>query len=151
LTGLKTGLRALDNPERHTPWEDLEQQITVLWLDITHPEAYAMTTAIPLGGLRPSGVGGSLKGQGVKLGYPDLLIDFPSVGKHGLRIEMKKFSKSASPSKEQVPWLERLSQQGYGSYVCKGHAAAIRVIKQYIKVQSTYILPESPDWATVRY
>jgi hypothetical protein len=60
---------------------------------------------------------GKSKG-GLKSGYPDLLMDMACNGYHGLRIEMKKYSKLAMPSAEQIEWLNRLSKQGYLAVLC---------------------------------
>jgi len=120
--GLKALLRHDGKPK---PYEKIEQALALLWLECTSPQAFSMTTANPMGGYRPDGAGGQIRGEGAKLGYPDLLMDLPRRGYHGLRIEMKKFSISAKPSLEQDAWLTRLAAEGYRAVICRGHQAAI--------------------------
>ena len=150
LVTLKLGVKSLrKNDGKPKPYERIEQAIALLWLERVHPIAFDMTTATPMGGYRPDGAGGQLKGDGVKRGFPDLLMDFPSDGYHGLRIEMKKYDRSANPSDNQVDWLTRLAKHGYRAVVCRGHQAAIQVISDYLKIESTAI--DLPSWAIQYY
>ena len=90
--------------------------------------------AIPNGGSRKPIEAAIMKAEGVESGYPDLALDQPSHGYHGLRIEMKRAafglesaSKWGAISMEQLSWIMRLSQAGYYATVCRGgrHADAV--------------------------
>ena len=147
ITTLKLGLKALnkkdDSPK---PYERMEQVIALVWLACHHPKPFSLTTATPMGGYRPDGAGGQMKGEGAKSGYPDLLMDFPLGGFHGLRIEMKRFCKSAKPSDEQLDWLTSLAGQGYRAVLCRGHQAAIHVMATYLGVPSPIGAEALPQW-----
>lgn len=88
-----------------------------------------------------------MKGEGAKSGYPDLLMDIARGGFHGLRIEMKKFCKSAKPSEDQGGWLQRLSAQGYRAVLCRGHQAAIHVMATYLGIPSPVDVRWLPEWS----
>ncbi|MFA0809312.1 VRR-NUC domain-containing protein [Microbulbifer epialgicus] len=152
IVTLNLGLKALvaddGNPK---PYERIEQAITLLWLECIVPEAYTMTTAIPLGGYRPAGVGGQMRGEGAKHGFPDLLMDKVNQDYHGLRIEMKKFCPNAKPSTEQHDWLTRLSKEGYRAVLCRGHQAAIKVFSEYLELNTPIQKVDLPEWAIVNY
>lgn len=151
ITTLNLGLKAFKkNDGSPKPHERMEQVIGLIWLACNHPEAFSMTTATPMGGYRPDGAGGQMKGEGAKSGYPDLLMDIARGGFHGLRIEMKRFSKDAKPSKEQLDWLKGLAKHGYRAVLCSGHQAAIHVMATYLGVPSPINAQALPDWA-VRY
>ncbi len=138
IVTLNLGLKALLRDDgKPKPYEKMEQALALLWLECTSPHAFSMTTANPMGGYRPNGSGGQIKGEGAKLGYPDLLMDVPKQGYHGLRIEMKKYSISAKASKEQEEWLTRLASEGYRAVLCRGHQAAIHVFQSYLGLTPT--------------
>lgn len=150
-TTLKLGLKAFrKNDGSPKPHERMEQVIGLVWLACHHPEAFSMTTATPMGGYRPDGAGGQMKGEGAKCGYPDLLMDIPSGGFHGLRIEMKRFSKDAKRSEDQIDWLERLATHGYRAVLCCGHQAAVHVMATYLGLPSPIDAEALPEWS-VKY
>ncbi|WP_196160823.1 VRR-NUC domain-containing protein [Reinekea sp. G2M2-21] len=138
LTGLCLNVNNIGKKSR-TEWEEMEQQMFLLYVEMFFPRVMEVTTAVPLGGLRPSGIGGSLKGTGVREGFPDILIDEPHRGFHGLRIEMKRISKSALPSAEQIRWCKALAERGYATAVCWGHIAAIHYLHQYLEADNIFI------------
>lgn len=97
----------------------------------------------PNGGKRAAKIGSSgkryspeatkFKRMGVKAGYPDLIIDIARGAYHGLRIEIKKDSKSyATPAQKER--IEMLVKEGYCAVVAKGIDNVIAVIQQYIKL-----------------
>jgi len=100
-------------------------------------------TAIPNGGKRHKKTAVDLKREGVKAGYPDILIDEARKGYHGLRIEMKRRAKTlksgkkstshTSVSEEQKKWIETLNKNGFLAVVCYGEDEAIEVINEYFK------------------
>jgi len=114
--------------------EHREQVAYMRWLALQHPRVFAVTTAVPLGGLRGKVTGRRLKTEGVKAGYPDILIDFPLDGWHGLRIEMKRQGATASAvTPSQRVWLKRLTEQGYAVGWAAGFALAMELTTLYIK------------------
>lgn len=135
---VNNGLRKVRNSidPNHTdkvtvPWESIEQGLFLLWLEVNLPDVFQMTTAIPMGGYRPNGSGGQIKGEGAKLGYPDVIIEIGVGQWHGLRIEMKQLDKTAVIRPDQKLWLTRLANAGYRSVCCYGHRSAIRVVCEY--------------------
>lgn len=119
------------------PLEDQEQVALFKWAALqsgTLPEL-DMLAAVPNGGFRKMATAVRLKQTGVKAGYPDLILDVPRRGFHGLRIEMKRINASPSDvSEEQAAWLERLRAQGYKAEVCKGWLAARDLLLWYLGV-----------------
>lgn len=83
-----------------------------------------------------------LKNEGVRTGYPDLLLDVCrklTSGYYGLRIEMKrsdwkepKSGKALKHWENQCELHRAIQQQGYKVLVCKGHNEAINAIKDYL-------------------
>jgi hypothetical protein len=62
---LKLGLKALLRDDgKPKPYEKIEQTLALLWLEYTWQHAFSMTTTIPMGGYRPIGSGGQIKGEG---------------------------------------------------------------------------------------
>lgn len=78
-------------------------------------------------------------------------MDLPRGGYHGLRIEMKKYCKSATASELQHDWLVRLANEGYKTALCRGHAAAISVMCDYLGLQKPARYAVMEDWAIVTY
>lgn len=71
------------------------------------------------------------KGLGVRSCVPDLLLAIPSGGYHGLWIELKRLH-GGVVSPEQVEFIQFLKSMHYAAFVCKGHAAAERLIEIYL-------------------
>lgn len=88
--------------------------------------------AIPNGGMRHPAIAAQLKAEGVKPGVSDLFLSYPSNGKHGLYIEMKRRAKSQT-SEEQTAWIKKQRRNGYAAEVCKGWEEAKNVIINYLK------------------
>lgn len=112
--------------------EHRHQRALVGYIERRYPEAAEMMTAVPHGGLRSKATAGRLKAEGVRAGYPDLLIDLPRGGFHGLRIEMK--APQGRASKAQQGWIARLRAAGYCAVVCKGVDAAIEEVDAYMRL-----------------
>ncbi|RYY74541.1 MAG: hypothetical protein EOO52_13330 [Gammaproteobacteria bacterium] len=150
VVALRNGLKAICDPTtKAKPFERVEQAAALVWLELTHREAFEMTTTNPMGGYRPNGSGGQIKGEGARKGYPDLLTDIPRLGYHGLRIEMKKFSERAEPTSEQLVWLTKLSWNGYRVALCRGHQGAITTFCDYFDIVKPQF--DLPKWAIVYY
>ncbi len=150
VVALNQGLKLIANPAtRSKPFERVEQAASLVWLEYTYPEAFEMTTTNPMGGFRPTGAGGQIKGEGAKKGYPDVICDFPRMGYHGLRIEMKQYNETANPTEEQLRWLTKLAHHGYKSVLCRGHQAAIFTFCEYFDIPKPHFT--LPKWSIVSY
>ena len=90
----------------------------------------ALLHHIPNGGSRDPVEGRHLKAQGVKRGVPDLCLPVARGPYHGLYIEMKAETGTASP--EQKWWGEQLLAQGNMWEVCHGWRSAVRVLEWYL-------------------
>lgn len=126
------------------PSEHAEQSSLILWADFQFPLwglDPRLLAAIPNGGARHPAVACKLKAEGVRAGFPDLLLASPNlfdIGyglrthgiKHGLYIELKALNGTVQDS--QSSYHELLRAQGYQVNVCFGCAEAKDVIKQYL-------------------
>jgi len=115
-----------------SPLESVEQKRFILlarnWLP---KEMRKLLFAIPNGGKRNIITAKNLKLEGVVAGVPDIFFDWPRLGYHGLRIEMKRV-KGGSLTAEQKEMISLMIKAGYCVKVCKGHVAALKVLKQYM-------------------
>jgi hypothetical protein len=126
---------------RKTPLERDEQAAFFTWLSMLGFQGERVSDyayAIPNGTFLAGGVAHraiqarKLKEQGLRPGYPDINIDLPAHGYHGLRIEMKRI-KGPKPSEKQVEWHARLRKVGYCVRVCYGFEEARRATAEYFK------------------
>lgn len=118
----------------YVPTEHEEQCALFAWaaaMEAQRPEL-ALMLAIPNGGYRPMATAAMLKAEGVKAGYPDIVLDVARGRWHGLRIELKRADRSNHATPEQRDWLTRLEQHGYRAVVCYGAQAAIDTILAYL-------------------
>lgn len=110
--------------------EDAHQATLMEWAGLaagSMPDL-AYLVHVPNGGKRGMLEAARLKKQGVKAGYPDLLLDVARGGYHGLRIELKatraELGRTPQVQPSQRAWIERLAGQGYRAVVCEGWEAA---------------------------
>lgn len=116
------------------PLEHDEQAALFAWAatnEDIRPEL-AMLIAMPNGGYRPMATAAKLKAEGVKAGYPDILMDVPLGRYHGLRIELKRADRSNHATDAQTEWIARLRHYGYMAVVAYGCDEAKRVIMAYL-------------------
>lgn len=113
------------------PTEHDEQKAVVRWFDLQYPALRGRLAAVPNGGQRHIAVAAKLKAEGVRKGFPDMMLLKPAGGYFGLFIELKRV-KGGSVSPEQADWLDWLSQQGFMATVCKGAEEARETIKSYL-------------------
>lgn len=128
---VKTGKNVLQVPERS---ED-EIQISIInWATLQkykgRPLAYYLIHPAN-GGYRKDKEAAKLKRMGVQAGYPDLVLDIPKGGYHGLRIELKKL-KGGRTQDNQKERIAVLLEEGYYAVVCKGFQDATGTIKKYM-------------------
>ena len=111
-----------------------EEQVTLFELcemmRFRYPEL-DMLTHIPNEGKRTKLTGAKLKREGLKRGYPDMVLDVARCGYNGLRIELKR-EKGYKISPEQKKWIIKLNEQGYAAVFCFGAKHAWRVIESYL-------------------
>ncbi len=125
---------ALKSAFQPVPTEHEEQVALFQWAEANEAQypSLAMLAAIPNGGYRPMTTAAMLKAEGVKAGYPDILLDVARGPYHGLRIELKRADHSNRPTDAQRDWLARLAFEGYQVAVCYGAQEAIKVITDYL-------------------
>ena len=113
---------------RHT--ESNEQIAAMDWLRLQHPKIAEHTMHI--GNERKSSqfAGFIMKRMGVLKGASDLFMAWPSQGYHGMFIEIKSIT--GKPTKEQLSFLERMSDVGYRTEVCYGADEVISAMKEYL-------------------
>lgn len=75
--------------------------------------------AIPNGGFRSKTTAVKMKAEGVKAGFPDVLITVARKGYHGMTIEFKA-TKGGKLRESQQWWIDQLTEQGYYATVAYG-------------------------------
>lgn len=86
---------------------------------------------VPNGGARNAVEGGILKGQGVRKGYPDYILDLAVGRYHGFRLELKS-EDGASPDRDQLDLMWRLERAGLKCAVAWGFDDAKRATLAYL-------------------
>jgi hypothetical protein len=113
------------------PTEHAEQVSLVRWFAMQYPKLGPRLVAIPNGGARNVIVATKLKAEGVRAGFPDLMLLTPRMGFAGLIIELKRI-KGGRMQPEQVEWQTWLNEQGFMAVTCNGFEAARDTIKSYL-------------------
>lgn len=90
-----------------------------------------MLAHIPNEGKRTKTTGARLKREGLRKGYPDILLDVPDRDFHGLRIELKR-RKGSKITPDQKKWIIKLNKQGYAAAFCYGWEQAWDFIHAYL-------------------
>lgn len=111
--------------------EHKEQVAIFKWLSLQHPKVFNMTFAVPNGGNRTKMQNVRLKAEGLKAGVPDFMIMVSRGGYHGLCIEYKTKTGSASPAQRE--WIGKLNDEGYLAVICKGIDEVMALINSYLK------------------
>ena len=93
--------------------------------------------AIPNGARTSMSVAKKLKASGLKKGVPDLClpvsVQYAGGCFHGLYIEMKMPGRK--PTTEQLWWIEKLSEQGYYTWVSYSWIDAAHAICDYLDIR----------------
>ena len=134
LTTLILITMTLPTSKPKPPTENQEQIAFIEWAK-HYPTVFPYLFAIPNGGFRFVHHAALLKKTGVKKGVSDLFYARPSHDYHGLWIEMKRKTKSAKLSPEQVEWLKLMDDQRYATAVCYGADEAIKAVRDYVRVE----------------
>lgn len=127
--GLYRGKKVQAN---HEHWD---QVMIFDFVERKFPVAYQYLAAMPNGGHRSKKTAVDLEAEGVKSGYPDMLLDLPKGRYHGMRIELKRLG-GGLPSDNQKVWLNRLNEQGYFVVLAYGFDDAVAAIGEYLALDS---------------
>lgn len=118
------------------PTEDEEQMALFTWANHMavsgHLPELSRLFHVPNGGSRGHAEAGRFKAMGVKRGVPDVFLDVPRGGFHGLRIEMKR-RRGGVLSDEQADWIDYYNANGYRAVVCYGWDEARMEIEDYLR------------------
>jgi hypothetical protein len=117
------------------PTESQEQQALFHWARLQEgafPEL-GLLVHVPNGGLRNMPEAVRFKAEGVRKGFPDLLLPVARGGYHSLAIELKR-RKHGKISPEQKRWIDSLNEQGYLASVCYGWEDASRMLMEYLRL-----------------
>ena len=122
--------------KRIYPLESEEQQALFKWArdnERRYPDL-ARLVAIPNGGLRNMSEAVRFKAEGVRAGFPDMILPTSRHGYHALAIELKRRKGAGSTIQpEQKSWIEYLSAQGWHAVVCYGAGEAIEKLEWYLE------------------
>lgn len=118
--------------KKYCPTESEEQIALFDWAELQakHTPELKYLFHVPNGGLRNKATAARLKREGAKPGVPDIYLDVPRLGYHGLRIELKRMTGRVTDS--QADWLNWLKGQGYFAVVAYGFDEARRFIMEYL-------------------
>lgn len=112
------------------------QQALITWAKTKlkdYPELLWMH-AIPNGSKRDSREAMRLKSEGVKAGILDLHLPVARGGYHGAMLELKiPGGKCKTPSKEQLEYIQFLSDQGYATIVSNDFGELKSFIVDYLE------------------
>ncbi len=132
-TGPESPLRELAKKRRPPRALEHQHQVALMqWVEKNldrYPELEGLN-AIPNGGKRTIVVAKKLKAEGVKAGYPDLVLDVARGSYHGWKGELKVRGGRVKP--EQADWHERLRRQGYRVDVRIGWEAMRDALVDYL-------------------
>lgn len=109
-------------PKPKAPLEAEEQRKVARWLD-----KRAVWCHVPNEGRRSARTGQHLRLQGLKKGFPDIIVFSPVC----CVIELKRVRGSKGPSPEQREWLAFFEGIGWPAAVCYGHKEAIEQLKKW--------------------
>lgn len=131
----KALLSLLKNPAQYFGNQEHFHQCYIFhYFEVNHPEIYQYLYATPNAGARGKIERGRLLSAGLKAGFPDISLDLPLGGYHGLRCELKRPDARASTSEKQHHWIDQLNSKGYLAFVAYGYQEAIPKIRAYCGV-----------------
>ena len=112
--------------------ESQMQQAIIRWAAYSrHKDILKHLHHSPNGGARSKTEGARFKREGVRPGFPDLVLLVPRNYYNGLIIELK--TPKGRLTIDQKEWLHFLETQGYCTHVCRSVDSAIKVIEEYLK------------------
>lgn len=115
------------------PKESDEQQAFFRYcaVEISRYPDLEMLAHIPNEGKRTAANGARLKCEGLRKGYPDIVLNVPRRDYHGLFIELKRRSGSKK-SPEQKAWIRKLNGAGNAAAFCYGWEEAWEFTHAYL-------------------
>jgi rhodanese-related sulfurtransferase len=122
------------------PSEHLEQVTLIAWAQasvIRFPEL-AELVAVPNGGHRHKATAAKLKAEGVRAGYPDLILDVARGGYFGWRGELKR-KDGGRVTPEQKAWHDTLRARGYRVDVEHGYENMRDALIRYLSAAATVV------------
>jgi hypothetical protein len=132
-SGLTTRANRVEVGEtrRRRDVEHQEQVKIIQWAELYKSKwpQLGFLAAVPNGGYRHLSVARKLKAEGVRSGYPDLVLNVPMGRYHGLFIELKAPKGRATTN--QYDWIANLIRAGNAAVICFGADDAISTLKWY--------------------
>jgi hypothetical protein len=113
------------------------QVMCVTWYRLQYPQYAELLFAVPNGGFRGKATAGKLKAEGVVSGVSDLILLYPTIGYHGLCIEMK--NEKGTQSARQKEWARAVRENGYAYMVIRSLHSFQELVNRYIAQRA---LPE---------
>ena len=110
--------------------EETDQILFVNWVHREYGELWEWLHHSPNGKRRTKSEGAKLKLMGVKKGFPDLVLIWPTAQHVGLAIEMKLGK--GRPTKEQKAWAAHFTKCGWRAEVATLQNAK-RIFIEYVK------------------
>jgi len=115
---------------RGTEESDIQQAV-IEWAEVCkYKDILKHLHHSPNGGARSESEGARFKREGVKAGYPDLVLNVSRQGYNGLFIEMK--TPKGRLSKKQKEWRDFLINEGNSWHLCRSFDEARKVIEWYL-------------------
>jgi hypothetical protein len=106
------------------------QQGCVKWFRLAYPKLSKLLFSVPNGGFRNIMTAKRMVAEGVVAGVSDLILFYPSKGKHALCIEMK--TKQGKQSEKQKQWQIAVENFGYKYIICHSFDEFKAEIQKYI-------------------
>ncbi len=113
--------------------EDNLQMNCVQWFNLCYPKLIKALHHSPNGGKRNAIEGARFKRMGVRAGFPDLALYYPTEECYVLFIEMKTTSKSSTQKVNQKEYEEYLNSKGYKYVICRSFDEFRQIIKDHLK------------------
>ena len=117
-------------PKRHI--EDDLQIACVNWFSYQYSHIAQLLHHSPNGGRRDAREAARFKAMGVRPGFPDLILLFPSKGYHFLCIELK--TKTGKQSEYQKDYQRMVESIGGKYVICRTLEEFMAVIRDYLGV-----------------
>lgn len=112
--------------------EKNEQELFVRYCEMKGIVCVFIANGFPISGnINKYAYINSLKAQGYRTGFPDLMVLAQNSKKEVLFIEFKR-EKGGRLSPKQIEWQEKLQEMGYDSYVAKGAKEAIVILEEWL-------------------
>lgn len=71
--------------------------------------------------------------QGMRPGVPDVHLDIPAGGFHGLRLEFKRVGEDVRSGSAQEAHIDALRLRGYNALIVKSTEEAVKIVRAYLQ------------------